>query len=77
MNIKINDRQFPVKLGSSVAAAVMSSGVLATGKSISGKARAPFCGMGICYECRVTIDGVEHQRSCMILCRDGMEVKTS
>jgi sarcosine oxidase subunit alpha len=33
--------------------------------------------MGICFECRVTIDNLAHWRSCQILCRDGMEVETS
>jgi D-hydroxyproline dehydrogenase subunit gamma len=34
------------------------------------------CGMGICFECRVTIDGREHCRSCQIPCAEGMEVRT-
>jgi hypothetical protein len=34
------------------------------------------CGMGICLECRVTIDGREHSRSCTTLCAEGMEVRT-
>jgi sarcosine oxidase subunit alpha len=33
--------------------------------------------MGICFECRVTIDGVEHVRACMIGVRAGMVVKTA
>lgn len=37
---------------------------------------APLCGMGICLQCRVTIDGVLHARSCQIQCRDGMEIRT-
>jgi hypothetical protein len=32
--------------------------------------------MGICMECRVTVDGVPHQRSCLLLCDAGMEVVT-
>lgn len=42
--------------------------------SLSGQARAPLCGMGVCFECRVTVDGVAHQRACQIMARDGMEV---
>jgi sarcosine oxidase subunit alpha len=38
--------------------------------------RGALCGMGICGECRVTIDGQPHQRSCLVLCREGLEVTT-
>lgn len=43
-------------------------------RSVSGQARAPLCGMGVCFECRVNVDGVAHQRACQIAVRDGMEV---
>ena len=49
-------------------------GLPATRRSVTGAPRAPLCGMGICYECRVTIDGTPHRLSCQTLCADGMEV---
>jgi hypothetical protein len=50
-------------------------GACGTRRSVSGEWRAPFCGMGTCFECRVTVDGVQHQRSCQIIVRNGMEVR--
>ena len=44
--------------------------------SASGEARQPLCGMGICFECRANVDGIEHERTCMMLCKEGMEVWT-
>lgn len=73
--IKINGQVYRVDGTSSVAAAVMNAGVAAR-KSITGEARGPLCGMGICFECRVTINGVSHQRGCLIRVMEGMEVKT-
>jgi sarcosine oxidase subunit alpha len=32
--------------------------------------------MGVCFECRVSIDGVAQQRACMIPARAGMQVRT-
>jgi predicted molibdopterin-dependent oxidoreductase YjgC len=32
--------------------------------------------MGTCFECRVTVNGKPHQRSCQTLCCEGMEVTT-
>ena len=43
--------------------------------SVSGEARAPLCGMGICQECRVLVDG-KRRLACQTLCQDGMSVDT-
>jgi len=45
-------------------------------RSVSGELRGPLCGMGICMECRVTLNGHPHERSCQTLCAPGMEVVT-
>jgi sarcosine oxidase subunit alpha len=60
-----------------VAAAVMNCGVAGFRSSVKGEPRGPLCGMGICFECRLTIDGRTHQKSCQVLCADGMVVETS
>jgi predicted molibdopterin-dependent oxidoreductase YjgC len=62
--------------GSTVAAAILKTGTSLFRRSISGEPRGPLCGMGICFECRVTIDGEAHCRSCQTTCRDGMDVRT-
>jgi len=64
-----------VSPGTTVAAAVLIAGAYPR-LSVSGEPRGPLCGMGICFECRVTIDGMPHQRSCQILCEPGMQVAT-
>ncbi|KQZ44080.1 (2Fe-2S)-binding protein [Duganella sp. Root1480D1] len=61
-----------VSEGTTVAAAI--AGV--TRRSVSGQLRAPLCGMGVCQECRVTINGRAHVLSCQTLCRPGMDVQT-
>jgi len=63
--------------GTTVAAAILVAGKMRFRTSVSGEPRGPLCGMGICFECRVTIDGIAHCRSCQILCRDGMDVRTT
>ncbi len=61
--------------GTTVAAAVCVAGAW-TRRSVSGEPRAPLCGMGICLECRVSIDGAPYQRACQTLCAPGMQVST-
>ena len=44
--------------------------------SVGGGPRGPLCGMGICFECRATVDGRAHERTCQLPVRDGMEIRT-
>ncbi len=74
--LTVNGAAITVAPGTTVAAAVAMAGA-ATRTSVSGEPRGPLCGMGICFECRVTIDGVPHQRSCQILCQRGFRVATA
>ena len=62
--------------GSLVSAAILNTGTYAFRRSVSGEPRGPLCGMGICFECRVTIDCEAHCRSCQTECRNGMDVRT-
>jgi sarcosine oxidase subunit alpha len=74
--VTVNGVEVRVPRGSTVATAVFTAGVAAFRRSVLGEPRGPLCGMGICFECRVTIDGASHMRSCQVLCRDGMQVTT-
>lgn len=76
ISLKINNQTVLVKEGSTVAAAILASDAENFRRSVSGEPRFPLCGMGICFECRVTIDDVKHQRSCQILVEDGMTLET-
>lgn len=75
ITVKVDGRLIAVAPGSTVAVAVMLARV-ACRKSVTGEPRFPLCGMGICFECRVTINRKPHCRSCQILARPGMEVNT-
>ena len=74
--VMIDGHPASVLTGCTVAAALQTAGYVAPRRSVTGEARGPLCGMGICFECRVTIDGRPHQRACRVLCREGMSVET-
>ena len=74
--ITVNGQRLTVPAGTTVAAAVARAGVAFLRRSVSGEPRSPFCGTGICYECRVTINGEPHERSCLVQCQTGMDVRT-
>ncbi|MGN8277642.1 (2Fe-2S)-binding protein [Pseudomonas sp. SMV71] len=71
----LDGRPLQVADGTSVAAALALGSDGSSRTSVSGQRRAPLCGMGICQECRVTIDG-RRRLACQTLCRDGMHVQT-
>ena len=75
VHIAIDGQALDVPAGISVAAAIARL-QHPFRHSVSGQARAAFCGMGICFECRVRIDGVAQQRACMVPVREGMQVAT-
>jgi D-hydroxyproline dehydrogenase subunit gamma len=77
VQLTINGQAIRVPAGSTVAAAIARLPVEAYRHSVQGEARAPLCGMGICYECRVTINQREHTLSCQTLCEEGMVVTTT
>ncbi|MEO6725933.1 MAG: (2Fe-2S)-binding protein [Blastocatellia bacterium] len=76
ITLSVNGRSVTVLEGSMVSTAVAVSDTTTFRRSVSGEPRAPLCGMGICFECRVTINSQPHARSCQILCRDRMDVRT-
>jgi predicted molibdopterin-dependent oxidoreductase YjgC len=76
ITLSIDARGIVVEPGVTVAAAIAMAGGGVTRRSVGGAARAPLCGMGVCQECRVTIDGRMHQLSCQTLCAEGMQVLT-
>ena len=76
VTLKVNEVSLSVPAGCTVAAAVLQSGEVSFRRSIAGEPRGPLCGMGICFECRVTVNGVAHVRSCQTLCENGMDVRT-
>lgn len=63
--------------GASVAAALIATGRTGWRTTREGATRGLFCGIGICFDCLVEIDGESGQRSCMIPLAEGMEVRSA
>lgn len=61
--------------GASVAAALTAVGIRDFRHSESGASRGIFCGMGVCQDCLVEIDGIPNQRACMTALENGMQVR--
>ncbi|QSB17026.1 (2Fe-2S)-binding protein [Natronosporangium hydrolyticum] len=67
----------PATPGQTVAAALWAAGVRSWRTSrVEGAPRGLFCGIGVCYDCLVTIDGVANQRACLVPARPQLRVAT-
>jgi NADPH-dependent 2,4-dienoyl-CoA reductase/sulfur reductase-like enzyme len=63
--------------GETVAAALAAADIVSLRQARSGAPRGPFCGMGVCFDCLVTIDGRPSQRACLTKVAAGMDVRSA
>lgn len=75
VTLRVDGRKISARRGESVHAALLAAGYLNLRKTRKESApRGIFCGMGVCYDCLVTINGQTNQRACMRQVEDGMEI---
>lgn len=76
VHITVDGKPMVARQGDSVSAAILSAGFAEPYRytAVSGTARAPYCMMGVCFDCLVTIDGVGNRQGCLISVNDGMVI---
>ena len=76
VRVVIDERECTVPHNLSAAAAVLAygGGIVRT-TPISGEPRAPYCLMGVCFECLLEIDGVPNQQGCLVQVSEGMRIR--
>jgi succinate dehydrogenase/fumarate reductase-like Fe-S protein len=74
--VEVEGRTVHVPEGASAAAAVLIAGLASIRETaVTGSARAPYCMMGICFDCLAEIDGEPNRQSCMVTVRPGMRIR--
>jgi predicted molibdopterin-dependent oxidoreductase YjgC len=76
-SIEVDRQTIPARHGQTIAAALAAAGRRVFRRAPDGTFRGLFCGMGVCFECLVTVDGVGEQRACMTLAQPGMRIRLS
>ena len=77
LHILVDGRHVAAYKGESIAAALFAAGVRITRWTArAGEPRGYFCGMGVCQDCLVTVDGLPNVRACMTPVREGLRVET-
>ncbi len=75
VEIVLDGRPVEAFEGETVAAVLLAQGEIATRRTVAGEPRGIFCGMGVCFDCLVVVDGVPNTRACMTWVRGGMQVQ--
>lgn len=77
LRLTVDGKPIEARVGDSVAVALLVANVETCRTTpVSGAPRAPYCMMGVCFDCLVTVDGVGNRQACMVRAADGMAVST-
>ncbi|MGE5604031.1 MAG: (2Fe-2S)-binding protein [Nitrososphaerales archaeon] len=76
VDVLVDGRSVKAYLGETIAAVLLAEGIRAFRRDASGRPRGLYCGMGICYECLVTVDGEPGVRACVTPIAVGMKIET-
>src|SRR5262245_37727673 len=77
VRIRFDGREFLALPGETIAATLAAADIVAVRQARSGAPRGPFCGMGVCFDCLVTVNGRPSQRACLTKVEEGMEVRSA
>ena len=75
--LTVDGKSISARAGDTVAAALLAAGIdRCRTTPVSGAPRAPYCMMGVCFDCLVGIDGVGSRQGCLVPVREGMRIET-
>lgn len=78
IEVTVDGRTLRTEAGLSVGAALMTNGIVSWRTTrVAGRPRGLFCGIGVCFDCLLTIDGEPNQRACCVEVVDGMRIETT
>jgi sarcosine oxidase subunit alpha len=76
MTIFVEGTAIVAREGDTVSTALFASGLdVRRATAVSGAPRLPYCMMGVCFDCLVTIDGVGSRQGCLVPVADGMRIE--
>jgi hypothetical protein len=77
VTLTVDSEVISARATDTVAAALLAAGHAACRETaVSGTPRGPYCLMGVCFDCLVSIDGVGSRQACLVRVREGMRIET-
>jgi D-hydroxyproline dehydrogenase subunit gamma len=76
VEILVDGQRVAARAGDTVSAALLASGLdVRRATAVSGAPRLPYCMMGVCFDCLVTVDGVGNRQGCLVPVSPGMRIE--
>ena len=76
VSLKVDGQPVDARAGDTVAAAMLAAGIDRFRTTpVTESPRAPYCLMGVCFDCLVTIDGVGNRQGCLVPVAEGMQIE--
>lgn len=75
VTVFVDGTAIAMRAGETAAAAVLLAGGPSRTTPVTGAPRAPYCLMGVCFDCLLVIDGVASRQGCLEEVRDGMRIE--
>ncbi|MEO3823912.1 (2Fe-2S)-binding protein [Actinomadura sp. B10D3] len=76
LRITVDGETLAGREGQTIAGVLLACGLRSWRRSPTGTPRGVFCGIGVCFDCLVTVNGVRDVRACLRRARDGDAVTT-
>jgi predicted molibdopterin-dependent oxidoreductase YjgC len=77
VTLTVDGAAITARAGDTVAAALLAAGHAACRETaVSSTPRGPYCLMGVCFDCLVSIDGVGSRQGCLVRVYEGMRIET-
>lgn len=77
VHLTVDGRAIEARSNDSIAAALLAAGIdICRTTPVSGAPRAPYCMMGVCFDCLITVDGVGNRQGCLVRVAEGMALAT-
>jgi D-hydroxyproline dehydrogenase subunit gamma len=75
LEITVDGRTVEAFAGETVAGVLFAEDIVTTRRTRGGAPRGVYCGMGVCFDCLVIVDGIPNTRACMTWVAAGMRVE--
>ena len=74
ITIFINERPTNAVSGETVAAVLLRESIYAVHTTQDGKPRGPYCMMGVCFDCMITLENGQSEQACQIDATEGLKI---
>lgn len=76
VHVEFDGQHLTATRGQSVGSALTAAGITAWRTTrFDARPRGLFCGIGVCFDCLIEVDGIPNQRACLVAVTDGMRLR--